>query len=58
MKKPAISAACLLVLVLLVSPLRALAPALLLLTRYEPGMEIDSWLMSEKLDGVRAYWDG
>jgi DNA ligase 1 len=25
---------------------------------YESGMEISGWLMSEKLDGVRGYWDG
>jgi DNA ligase-1 len=37
---------------------RANPPDLLLLTRYEPGMDIDGWYMSEKLDGVRAYWNG
>jgi DNA ligase 1 len=25
---------------------------------HESGMEISGWLMSEKLDGVRGYWDG
>lgn len=25
---------------------------------YEGGLELSEWLMSEKLDGVRAYWDG
>ena len=25
---------------------------------YRKGMEIAGWLMSEKLDGVRGYWDG
>ncbi|MEN8142450.1 MAG: DNA ligase, partial [Thermodesulfobacteriota bacterium] len=25
---------------------------------YEEGIELSDWLMSEKLDGVRAYWDG
>lgn len=25
---------------------------------YEKGIEVSNWLMSEKLDGVRGYWDG
>lgn len=25
---------------------------------YEEGIELSNWLMSEKLDGVRGYWDG
>ena len=25
---------------------------------YEEGIDLSSWLMSEKLDGVRGYWDG
>ncbi len=25
---------------------------------YEEGIELTDWLMSEKLDGVRGYWDG
>lgn len=25
---------------------------------YEGGLELSEWLMSEKLDGVRGYWDG
>jgi DNA ligase-1 len=25
---------------------------------YEDGIEVSNWLMSEKLDGVRGYWDG
>lgn len=25
---------------------------------YEEGMDLSGWVMSEKLDGVRAYWDG
>ncbi|WP_456377142.1 DNA ligase [Thiolapillus sp.] len=33
-------------------------PQLLLLKKYRPGMDVNGWLMSEKLDGVRAYWDG
>ncbi len=31
---------------------------LILLTRYQANMDVKGWLMSEKLDGVRAYWDG
>ena len=34
------------------------APDLLLLTKYQPGMDVSDWYMSEKLDGVRAYWNG
>lgn len=25
---------------------------------YEEGLDLSKWLMSEKLDGVRGYWDG
>ena len=25
---------------------------------YSPGVDVRGWLMSEKLDGVRGYWDG
>ncbi len=33
-------------------------PPLLLAHRWENDVELDGWWMSEKLDGVRAYWDG
>ncbi|BCN92706.1 ATP-dependent DNA ligase [Thiomicrorhabdus immobilis] len=33
-------------------------PDLMLLKIYQPGLEVSGWVMSEKLDGVRAYWDG
>jgi len=36
----------------------AAPPQLLLLTSYRPEADIIGWYMSEKLDGVRAYWDG
>jgi len=39
-------------------PARSAAPDLLLLNMYRPGMDVSGWYMSEKLDGVRAYWDG
>ncbi len=47
-------------LLLLFLPLFLFAskPELLLLKAYEEGLEVKGWLMSEKLDGVRAYWDG
>lgn len=35
----------------------AAAPALLLAKEYQ-GQDITGWAMSEKLDGVRAYWNG
>ncbi len=31
---------------------------LLLLKSYNSDINVTNWLMSEKLDGVRAYWDG
>lgn len=33
-------------------------PNLLLLKTYNDDINVSGWLMSEKLDGVRAYWDG
>lgn len=33
-------------------------PDLLLLKSYDASVQVEGWLMSEKLDGVRAYWDG
>jgi len=33
-------------------------PDLFLLKTYQDDKEVTGWLMSEKLDGVRAYWDG
>lgn len=33
-------------------------PALVLLQNYQGDEPIEGWLMSEKLDGVRAYWNG
>lgn len=35
----------------------AQAPALIALTNYQQ-QDVTGWLVSEKLDGVRAYWDG
>lgn len=34
------------------------APALLLAHSWDNEQELAGWWMSEKLDGVRAYWDG
>ncbi|HIP50857.1 MAG TPA: DNA ligase [Campylobacterales bacterium] len=33
-------------------------PSLLLLKSYNSDINVTNWLVSEKLDGVRAYWDG
>lgn len=33
-------------------------PEIMLPLVYEPGMDVSGWLMSEKLDGVRGFWDG
>ena len=40
-----------------ITSLFAEKPELLLLKEYED-QNVTGWLMSEKLDGVRAYWDG
>ena len=40
------------------SLLFAQKPALLLLNNYSDTTDVSGWYMSEKLDGVRAYWDG
>ncbi|MEX1223775.1 MAG: DNA ligase [Pirellulales bacterium] len=37
---------------------KAEAPPLLLAHSWENEAELNGWWMSEKLDGVRAYWDG
>src|SRR5579862_5058371 len=34
------------------------APALLLAETWDGDLDPTDWWMSEKLDGVRAYWDG
>jgi len=39
-------------------PARAAASAVLLARRWTPGDDPTGWLVSEKLDGVRALWDG
>ncbi len=38
--------------------LLAQAPQLFLLKTYKNDMNVTGWVMSEKLDGVRAFWDG
>ena len=45
-------------LVYLFSSLFAGKPDLLLLNKYSEDINVTSWYMSEKLDGIRAYWDG
>lgn len=47
-----------LILLFLYFPLFAQKPDLLLLKSYKSDVNVTGWLMSEKLDGVRAYWDG
>lgn len=49
--------AWLLLLLLLPGSLQA-TEAMLLLKTWQPDQDVSGWLMSEKLDGVRAYWDG
>jgi len=47
-----------LIFCLLASALYAKKPELFLLNVYNKDINVSSWYMSEKLDGVRAYWDG
>jgi DNA ligase 1 len=37
---------------------RAQAPELLLAQNYQAGVDVSQYWVSEKLDGVRAFWDG
>ncbi|MDP3520645.1 MAG: DNA ligase [Hydrogenophaga sp.] len=39
-------------------PTQAAAPALMLAGAYHPGLDLADYWISEKYDGVRAYWDG
>jgi DNA ligase-1 len=39
-------------------PAAAAAPALMLAGAYHPGLDLAEYWVSEKYDGVRAYWDG
>jgi DNA ligase-1 len=39
-------------------PDRAPKPAVTLAEVYAPGIDLSAYLVSEKFDGVRAYWDG
>ncbi|MET0288988.1 MAG: DNA ligase [Pseudoxanthomonas sp.] len=42
-----------------VHPLQAgTAPPLMLASGYQEGLDVSRYLVSEKLDGVRGYWDG
>ena len=54
--------AALLAVLLILAPLGYAAtykkPALLLAQSYQPHYPVAAYLVSEKLDGVRAYWDG
>lgn len=47
-----------LVLLFLFASLFADKPELFLLNKYSEDINVSGWYMSEKLDGVRAYWDG
>ena len=40
------------------APAWAQAPALTLANRYHPGVDLGVYWVSEKFDGVRAYWNG
>ncbi|MEH3086516.1 MAG: DNA ligase [Xylophilus ampelinus] len=40
------------------APAASAAPALMLANVYRPGIPLQDYWVSEKLDGVRGYWDG
>jgi DNA ligase-1 len=46
------------IFLVVVGSLYAQKPNLLLLKSYDGDVNVTHWLMSEKLDGVRAYWNG
>ena len=46
------------ILLALVVSLYAQKPNLFLLNKYAEDTNVTGWYMSEKLDGVRAFWDG
>ncbi len=50
--------ALLLSLLLVAAPLRALPPPLMLAGQWRGATDVSRYLVSEKLDGVRARWDG
>lgn len=47
-------------LFLLILPCLTLAnkPDLFLLKTYNKNLDVIDWVMSEKLDGIRGFWDG
>lgn len=47
-----------LALLLSISLLHAAAPEILLANSYRDDIDVSEYLVSEKLDGVRAFWDG
>ena len=47
-----------LLLALLLAPVFAAPPRLMLATDYHDGIEVAEYFVSEKLDGVRGHWDG
>jgi DNA ligase 1 len=57
---PLLRRTCLMSLAVLACPagVRAASPGVMLATDAAPGMDPRGWLVSEKLDGVRALWDG
>ncbi|MDQ6993392.1 MAG: DNA ligase [Mariprofundus sp.] len=57
-KAPVITVIALLFLFIHLPTTALSKPALLLLKTWQPSQDISGWLMSEKLDGVRARWDG
>ena len=44
--------------VIFVTQLFATSPSLFLLKTFKEDMNVTGWVMSEKYDGVRAYWNG
>lgn len=55
---PKKSVLCLLLIICFNFAVEAVALDIMLPEVYEEDIDINSWLMSEKLDGIRGYWDG
>ena len=57
-QRPMLRAILLLLCLLSCGALRAAAPPLMLASTWQDGPDVSQYLVSEKLDGVRARWDG
>jgi len=47
-----------LLLISFITPSYAQAPSIEIATQYRQGIDVQDYFVSEKLDGIRGYWDG